>query len=54
MLAYYFDDNYFTLDNDSVIDYKLPVLKIIKRDERIFEDLTNIQDWYQEKNENNI
>jgi len=50
MLASYFDDNYYPHDTDSVIEYKLSVLRIIKRDEKLFEDLTNIKDWDEEIN----
>lgn len=50
MLAFYFDDNYFPHDTDSIIEKKLSVLRIIKRDEKIFEDLTNISDWDDEIN----
>jgi hypothetical protein len=45
MTSFYFDDNYFPHDTDSIIRSNLKVLKIIKRNEKIFEKLTNIQDW---------
>lgn len=45
MIAYYFDDNYYPHDTDSIIKKDLSILRIIKRDEKIFEDLTQIQDW---------
>jgi hypothetical protein len=48
MIAYYFDDNYYPHDTDSIFETNLNVLRIIKRDEQLFEDLTNIQNWKDE------
>lgn len=48
MLAFYFDDNYYPHDTDSIIESKLNVIKVIRQEEKIFEDLTNIQDWKEE------
>jgi len=50
MLAVYFDDNLYPHDTDSIIEKELRVLRIIKRNEQIFEDLTHIQDWDNEIN----
>lgn len=50
MLAYYFNDNLYPHDTDSIIEKELKVLRIIKRDEKLFEDLTQIQDWEDEIN----
>ena len=48
MLSYYFDNNLYPHDTDSFIKKELKVLRIIKRDEKIFEDLTHIQTWEDE------
>lgn len=48
MLAFYFNDNYYPHDTDSIIESKLNVIRIIRKDEKIFEDLTNIQNWEEE------
>ncbi|WP_428742347.1 hypothetical protein [Tenacibaculum sp.] len=45
MMSYYFNNNYYPHDTDSIIEKKLNVLKVIKRDEKLFEDLTQIQNW---------
>jgi hypothetical protein len=50
MLASYLNDNYYPHDRDSAIEYKLNVLRIIQRDEKLFQDLTNIQNWDEEIN----
>ncbi|MGE0560706.1 MAG: hypothetical protein AB7O47_02735 [Flavobacteriales bacterium] len=48
MIASYFDDNYYPHDTDSIIQSKLNVIKVITRKEKLFEDLTNIQNWKDE------
>ncbi len=50
MVAYYFDDNYYPHDTDTIIEKDLSVLRIIKRDEKIFEDLTQINNWNEQVN----
>ncbi len=45
MLAFYLDDNYYPHDTDSIIEKELSVRRIIKRDEKLFEELTEIQEW---------
>jgi hypothetical protein len=49
MTAYYFNDNYFVHDTDSHIDSNLKVLKVLKRNENLFEELTGIQNWDSER-----
>ncbi|ADQ80791.1 hypothetical protein Palpr_2661 [Paludibacter propionicigenes WB4] len=49
MTAFYFDDNYFPHDTDSIIKTDLNVLKVVKRDEKIFEELTGIENWDNER-----
>jgi len=48
MLAIFFDDNYFPHDTDSFLETKLNVLKIIRREDNLFAELTGIQDWHEE------
>jgi len=50
LTAFYFDDNFFPYDTDSIIKSNLNVLRIIKKDEKIFKDLTEIQNWDRELN----
>ncbi|HMS66838.1 MAG TPA: hypothetical protein PKD18_01820 [Saprospiraceae bacterium] len=45
MTAFYFDDNYFPHDADSIIKTDLNVLRVVKHDEKIFEELTGIENW---------
>ena len=48
MLSFYFEDNYFPHDTDTSLETNVKVVRIIKREEQLFEDLTGIQNW-QEK-----
>ncbi|ALU75137.1 hypothetical protein AUW17_07620 [Tenacibaculum dicentrarchi] len=45
MISIYFNDNYFDHDTDSVIKTDLKVLRIVKRNEKLFEKLTGIENW---------
>ncbi|MBE7646139.1 hypothetical protein [Tenacibaculum finnmarkense] len=45
IIAIYFNDNYFDHDTDSVIKTDLKVLRIVKRNEKLFQDLTGIENW---------
>jgi hypothetical protein len=45
MIAVYFNDNYYPHDTDSIIESKLDVVKIIKREDKLFEQLTDIHEW---------
>jgi len=45
MLCIYFHDNYHPHDNVSVFEKKLNVLKVIQRDNKLFNKLTNIESW---------
>ncbi len=53
MLCIYFDDNLHPHDNDSIIEKKLDVLEVIQRDNKLFNKLTNIESWIEEKIKNN-
>ena len=48
MLSIYFDSNYCPHDNDSIFEEKLDVLQIIKREDELFNRLTNIEAWSDE------
>lgn len=45
MTAFYFNDNYFPHDTDSIVEKDLNVLRIVRRNEKLFEDLTGIESW---------
>lgn len=45
MISFYFNDNCFVYDNDSVLNTNLKVLRIVRRDEEIFNILTGIENW---------
>ncbi len=45
MTAFYFNDNYFQHDTDSFIKTNLDVLKVVRRNEKLFENLTRIEKW---------
>ncbi len=45
MTAFYFGDNYFPHDTDSIIKTDLNVIKVVRRNEKLFEDLTGIENW---------
>jgi len=49
MTAYYFNDNYYPHDNDSHIETAMNVLRIVKRNEKLFEELTGIENWDDER-----
>lgn len=49
MTAFYFDDNYFPHDADSNSETDLIVLRIIRRNEKLFEELTGIESWDDER-----
>ena len=49
MTAFYYNNNLFPHDTDSIIKTDLNVLRIIRRDEKVFEDLTHIQRWDDER-----
>jgi hypothetical protein len=49
MTAFYFNDNYFPHDTDSIIKTNLNVLRIVKREEKLFNDLTGIETWDNER-----
>jgi hypothetical protein len=49
MTAFYFNDNYFPHDTDSIIKKDLNVLRIVRRNEGLFEDLTGIGSWDDER-----
>lgn len=48
MLCIYFDDNYCPHDTDSIFENKLKVLKVITREDKLFNNLTNIEKWREE------
>ncbi|WP_159523875.1 hypothetical protein [Sunxiuqinia indica] len=48
MTAFYFDDNLFPDDTDSMLEKTVDVLRIINKEEKIFNDLTNIEEWNDE------
>lgn len=50
MLGIYFDDKLYPYDTDSIIEKKLEVLRVIKRDNKLFNKLTNIESWSEEIN----
>ncbi len=45
MTSFYFKDNYFPHDTDSIIKTNLKVLRIVRRNEEIFNKLTGIDHW---------
>jgi hypothetical protein len=49
MTAFYFNDNYFPHDTDTIIKTDLNVLKVVRRNEKLFEDLTGIENWDNER-----
>lgn len=49
MTAFYFNDDYFPHDTDTIIKTNLNVLKIIRRNEKLFKDLTGIENWDNER-----
>lgn len=48
MVALYFEDNCYPHDTDSIIETNLNVIRVIRQEEKLFEDLTNIKDWKEE------
>lgn len=48
MIAFYFNGDDYPPDTDSIIKSNLNVLRIIRREEKLFEDLTNINNWKDE------
>ncbi len=49
MTAFYFNDDYFPYDVDSNIEADLNVLRVVRRNEKVFEDLTKIGNWDEER-----
>jgi len=50
MLMHYFNDTYYPIDTDSIFYENLNVLRVVRKDDKYFEYLTEIQNWNSQLN----